>query len=155
MEELRKENQRRLWDSLEMKDVKRQILTVLIVLPLVGAIAIARSRYEEVRWIMAGVTGLIMLPYLLFYVIRIVRILSQAEKYVFCQTTLTKPHTSLNHRQFYFSVVLKDANGKEFMADTHAIFTTRGIFDLQLEDYINKTVTVAHNPATGMIVIMG
>lgn len=155
MEELRKENRRRLWNSLEMKDVKRNLLVVLIAFPLIGLIATARINDAEGKLAMSVIVAALMLPYLLFYLIRLVRILLQAEQYVFCRTTLTKPHTSLIHWLFYFSVVLKDENGKEFMADTHAIFQTRSIFGLQVEDYANRTVTVAHNPATGMVVVIG
>lgn len=155
MEEKRKENQHRLWHSLEMGDVKRNILITLIVMPLIGVIAAARIHDTEGKWLMAGLVAVFMLPYLLFYLIRMFSILNQAEKYIFCQAELTKPHASLNHDLFYFSVVLKDENGKEFMADTHAIFGSRSIFGLQMEDYVNQTVTVAHNPATGMVVVIG
>lgn len=155
MEELRKENQQRLWNSLEMGDVKRNIVTFLVMMPIMWAIAVARVRQPEAQTLMLLLMAALVLPYLVFYVVRMVRILLHAEKYVFCQTKLTKPHNSLNHRLYYFSVVLKDGQGKEFMADTHAIFANRNLFGPQLEDYVNQTVTVAHNPVTGMVVVIG
>ena len=155
MEELRKENQRRMWSSLEMGTVKRAIVVFLVTLLIVCIFSMARFREPEPRMIMCGLMTLIIAPFLIFYLVRLINILRQAEKYVFCQAVLDKPHASLSRDMFYFSVVLKDADGKEFMADTHGIFANRSLFGPQLEDYVNRTVTVAHNPATGMVVVIG
>lgn len=155
MEERRKENQRRMWTSLEMGDVKRNIVVFLIFLPVFWTLAIAKFRDPEPRLLMCVFTTLLVAPFLIFYIVRLVNILRKAEEYVFCQAVLDTPHASLNHDLYYFSVVLKGADGREFMADTHAIFATRSLFGPQLEDYVNRTVTVAHNPATGMVVVIG
>ena len=155
MEALQKENRRRLWNSLEMGDVKRNILIFVILLPIFYIFSMARFRDPEPRIWMDVIMTLLILPFLIFYLVRLVNILRQAENYLFCQAVLDKPHASLNRDMFYFSVVLKGADGKEFMTDTHAIIANRILVGPQLEDYVNQTVTVAYNPATGMVVVIG
>lgn len=155
MEEKRKEIRRKLWNSLEMGEVKRNLLIFLIAFPLLAWFATGRVYQPEAKLFMLGITAVLLLPYLLFYGVRMFNILHRPEHYVFCQTTLEKPHASLNHRRFYFSVVLTDEKGKVFMADTHGIFSTRGLFSLQMEDYVGRTVTVGYNPTTGMVVVIG
>lgn len=155
MEEKRKENQRILWNSLEMGGVKRNIIIYLILLPIFCALSFVRLRDPEAQMIMCAVMALLIAPFLIFYLARLVRILLRAEEYVFCRTILSKPHASLNRDLFYFSVVLKDKGGKEFMTDTHAIFANRSLFDSLLENYVNQEVAVAYNPVTGMVVVIG
>lgn len=41
------------------------------------------------------------------------------------------------------------------MTDTHSIFYARGLVGLLLEDYVNRTVTIAYNEETGMVVVIG
>ena len=135
--------------------MKRNILIYVILLPILYIFSLARFRAPEPRIWMDIIMTLLIVPFLIFYLVRLVNILRQAEKYIFCQAVLDKPHTSLSRDMFYFSVVLKGADGKEFMTDTHAIFANRSLFGPQLEDYVNQTVTIAHNPATGMVVVIG
>ena len=55
----------------------------------------------------------------------------------------------------YFTVVIEDAEGNRFPANTHDIFYTHSITGLSLEDYVNKTVEVGYNTETGQVVVIG
>ena len=55
-----------------------------------------------------------------------------------------------------FRVVLEDAEGCKFVADTHSIFSThKDLTGLGFEDYVNQEVTIAYNEETGNVVVIG
>jgi len=55
-----------------------------------------------------------------------------------------------------FRVVLEDADGYKFVADTHSIFSTHKDFmGLGFEDYVNQEATIAYNEETGYVVVIG
>lgn len=55
-----------------------------------------------------------------------------------------------------FRVLLEDADGHKFVADTHSIFSTHKDFSgLGFEDYVNQKVTIAYNEETGNVVVIG
>lgn len=155
MEELRKENRRRLWNSLEMGEVKRTIVMILVVVPLVWFLGTGQMNHPEAKWFALGLLAVFFVPYLVFYLYRMVCILDRPEAYHFCEATLHRPQSSFNRRLFYFSVVIRDEEGMEFMTNTHAIFGVRNLIGPRMEDYVDRTVTMAYNKVTGMVVVIG
>jgi hypothetical protein len=77
------------------------------------------------------------------------------ESYHFCKTTLCNPKGGSMRDTIKFTVVIEDADGDQFAADTHSIFYTHtNMFGLGLEDYANRTVTAGYNEETGQVVII-
>ena len=53
-------------------------------------------------------------------------------------------------------MLLEDADGYKFVADTHSIFSTHGdLTGLGFEDYVNQEVTIAYNEETENVVVIG
>ena len=97
-----------------------------------------------------------VLPILIFCLWRTFRIFQAAESYIFCKTTLSNPMGGRFRDSIKFRVVLEDADGYKFVADTHSIFQTHvGFGGLGFEDYVNQNVTVAYNEETGNVVVIG
>ena len=95
-------------------------------------------------------------PILGFCVVRTFRIFQHPESYTFCKTNLCNPKGGNIRDTIKFTVLLEDADGDKFAADTHSIFHThRGFLAPSLEDYVNQTVTAAYNEETGMVVVIG
>ena len=68
---------------------------------------------------------------------------------------MTQPHGSFWVRSMYFTVLLEDGDGT-IVANTHSIFgTSRHQIGPIMEDYVNKTVTVAYNGLTEQVVVIG
>lgn len=155
MDEKRKENRRRLWNSLEMGEVKRNLGMILVMIPLLCFLSAGQMNYPEAKMLAYGMLAVFSVPYLVFYLYRMACILDRPEAYHFCEATLHRPQSSFNRRLFYFSVVIRDEDGMEFMTNTHAIFGVRNLFGARMEDYTDRTVTMAYNKATGMVVVIG
>jgi hypothetical protein len=68
--------------------------------------------------------------------------------------TLDQPHGAWRD-QVYFTVELKESDGSSKTVNTRAIFSLHDIIRPRMEDYINKTVTVAYNIDTNMTVVIG
>lgn len=108
--------------------------------------------------------GLSAIPYFLipyavilgFHLWRLYRIFSRPESYLFCQCLLDHPHADPNlNGIMYFTVTLELPDGTAKMVDTHSVFALRGIAPLIFENYVNKTATIAYNPVTEMVVVIG
>lgn len=155
MEEKRKENRRRLWNSLEMGDVKRRIVVLLVMAPVLWLLTAGRLNHPEAKWFSLGLLAVFYVPYLVFYLYRMACILDRPEAYHFCEATLRRPQSSFNRRLFSFSVVIRDEDGMEFMTNTHAIFGVRNLIGPRMEDYADRHVTMAYNKHTGMVVVIG
>lgn len=76
------------------------------------------------------------------------------EGYIFCNVILGHPHYAFN-KAYYFTVTLQHPKIGRLTRNTHAIFTVRSPFSPSFEDYVNQTVTVAYNPATDILVVIG
>ena len=126
-----------------------------MILSLFALFAVFQNSGAE--WGIAGcIYGFLLAPYLIFCTVRTVNIFRKAERYAFCQATLSQPHGGLMRDTIYFTALAVDPDtGEKFFADTHAIFFTRGICQPLMEDYANTTVTLAVNRDTGMVVIIG
>lgn len=147
----------RLKDSLEMRDIKRNILIWLLVTPTIGGLMGFRGRnWSESTWMLYGaiLAGILVIA-VGFYAIRIFRIYRKPEHYIFSQVVLAQPRPGLGRNTMYFDVTVTDPNGNNYPVSTHAIFNNRGFFGLRMEDYVNKTVTVGFNTETGMVVVIG
>ena len=151
----KKEIHARLRSSLEFKQLWSYFIITAVILSLFALFAVFQNSGAE--WGIAGcIYGFLLAPYLIFCTVRTVNIFRKAERYAFCQATLSQPHGGLMRDTIYFTALAVDPDtGEKFFADTHAIFFTRGICQPLMEDYANTTVTLAVNRDTGMVVIIG
>ena len=153
-----KEIRDRLRDSLEMQAVIRYLIIGMILAVFCIVLGMSELRYLETGFRVLGtaiVTAICPLPILIFSLVRIIRIFRKPESYHFCKTTLSNPKGGNLRHTIRFAVLLEDSKGKKFMADTHSIFYTSGLIGPLLEDYVNRTVTIAYNEETGMVVVIG
>ena len=155
-----KEIRRRLWHSLDMAYVKLNLFVCAVCIPLcllIGWLS-TRGYYAEVpRWsIIWFVTLVATGPILIFCVIRTFNIFRCPGSYHFCKTVLSNPKGGSIRDTIKFTVVLEDADGDKFIANTHSIFHTHwNMLGLSLEDYVNQTVLAAYNEETGQVIIIG
>ena len=124
------------------------IITV-IFLALTFAIFDTPSKSKSMVSMFFGL--LIMVPYSLYCTYRAVIPFFHMGSYSFTEVLLDKPH----HRgkgSMYFTVILRDRMGREFEADTHAIFGygRNPIF----EDYINQKALIAYNEKTETVLLI-
>ena len=144
-----------LRSSLEFKQLWSYFIITAVILSLFALFAVLQN--SGAGWgIAACLYGFLLAPYLIFCTIRTVNIFRRAEHYAFCKATLSQPHGGLIRDTIYFTALAEDSDtGEKFLADTHAIFFTRGIVQPLMEDYANTTVTLAVNRDTGMVVVIG
>lgn len=143
----------RLWNSLDMAWVRQQGIAAAVIILIFWAIC--PTWYPEEPWIALLVLGIVMTPFLIFLACRTYAIFEKAEGYYFCEAKLDAPFGGLFRDSIGFHVTLTDTQGIKHRVDTRAIFHTRSIFGASLEDYVNRAVTVAHNPETGSVVVIG
>ena len=144
-----------LRDSLELKVLWGNfflvVVTVIIVACLKAGSGMSRASFWQATGIVFAVSAG---PYLIFCVIRTARIFHKAGDYFFCRVKLANPQGGFLRSSIFFRVLLQDpVDGEKFVADTHAIFATRG--PLGLEEYVGRTVTIGYNRETGMVVVIG
>lgn len=155
----KKENQRKLWYSLEMAVVRRQLILIgilWIVMAIICRIKFHQPYLREIEVLMQVVTALVILPFLGFYLWRTIQIFGRPEEYIFCKCKLSSPHQRLwTKGNMYFTVVIEDEELGRFTAQTHAIFESYGIIEPLLETYINRTVTIGYNRQTETVVVIG
>ena len=140
-----------LWHSLEMHTLRRDILLFIICLGL-PCLTISQSKDTAGASVLMA---LILVALLTFYIVRIGKIFHCAEYYVFCKGTLCQPRYNPYIKMYAFTAVLEMPEGDTKAVDTHAIFATHGIFEPLMEDYVGKTATIAYNPLTDMVVVIG
>lgn len=156
-----KEIRRMLWHSLDMAYVKLWLFVCAVCTPILLLVFWLSSRGYHYRSdeqaVMIWVTIAIVIgPILVFCAIRTFKIFRHPESYYFCKTKLSSPKGGSHRDTIKFTVVLEDADGGKFIADTHSIFHTHtSMFGLGLEDYVNQTVTAAYNEETGQVIIIG
>ncbi len=109
--------------------------------------------------VMLGSIGLaVEIPFFIALGRRCWKIFHQPERYRCVQCTLN----SLNTPERFsiwgtsaFYVVVEDEDGSKEVVSTNHIFFPGGLRGPQLKDYINRTVTIAYNPATESVVVIG
>ena len=157
----KKEIRQKLWQSLDMAYVKLWLFVAVvctIIMWVFFRLTIQRDAYHTLEQVVSYwlVIALVMGPILVFCAIRTCNIFRHVESYHFCKTVLCNPRGGSVRDTIKFTVLIEDADGNKFAADTHSIFTThRGYSNLALEDYVNQTVTVAYNEETGQVVVIG
>jgi hypothetical protein len=141
--------QRRLWDSLEMHHYR---VTLLVI-----AVAFSIMFFPFLRRTTQGVimTLLVFLPFIGFYIWRIIQLFRHPEEYIFTRCKLEKFHFSSFWRSACFSVRLEIPEIGIVNDETALIFATHGIVAPVLEDYVNREVLVGYNRTTGRIVVIG
>ena len=156
-----KEIRQKLWHSLDMAYVKMWLFVAAVCTLIMWAffwLTIQRHPYHSTEQVvMFWVTiAIVISPILVFCIIRTVNIFRCPGSYHFCKTVLCNPRGGSIRDTIRFTVLIEDADGDKFAADTHSIFTThRSMFGPALEDYVNRTVTAAYNEETGQVVIIG
>ena len=155
-----KEIRRQLWYSLDMAYVKLYLFVCAVCIPLsllIGWISTRDYYLQEFRApIIWAVTLIAVGPFLLFCIIRTINIFRCPGSYHFCKTVLCNPKGGSLRDTIKFTVLIEDADGDKFAANTHSIFTTHtSMFGLGFEDYVNRTVTAGYNEETGQVIIIG
>ena len=151
------EIRKQLWRSLDLQCLRRDLVMVCIVVPLVllpsgCAVGFQYPGY----WRMAAmVFAIVMLPMAGYGLWLILRVYRSSEYYTFYEAKLVQPHGSWYVRAMYFTVVLEDPENGTFFVNTRPIFQTYGLFGPMMEDYLNKTVTIAYNEESGNVVVIG
>ena len=156
----KKEIRRQLWYSLDMAYVKFWLFVVAICAPvslLIGWIGTLDYHSDVPKWpIIWFVTLLVNGPILVFCIIRTFNIFRCPGSYHFCKTKLCNPKGGSFRDTIKFTLLLEDADGGKFIADTHSIFHTHtSMLGLGFEDYVNQTVTAAYNEETGQVILIG
>ena len=156
-----KEIRRKLWYSLDMTYVKMYLFICAVCIPILLLSFWLSTRgyhyHSGEQTAMIWVTIAIVIgPILVFCAVRTFNIFHHPESYHFCKTKLCNPKGGSIRDTIKFTVLLEDADGNKFAADTHSIFHThRNMFGLGLEDYVNQTVEAAYNEETGQVIIIG
>ena len=156
-----KEIRRQLWYSLDMAYVKMWLFVAAVctlILWLLFRLTIQRDPYHSIEQVVTFWMTIAMVigPILVFCAIRTINIFRHPESYYFCKTVLCNPKGGSLRDTIKFTVVIEDADGDKFAADTHSIFTTHtSMFGLGFEDYVNRTVIAGYNEETGQVVIIG
>ena len=99
--------------------------------------------------------AVIFLPILIFYLYRIFRILQKKDGYLFCTTALNRPDWHFWLKTYSFTVTLEHPELGRCTRRTRPIFNPYGFFEPLLVNYVNQTVTVAYNPLTDTLVVIG
>ena len=148
-----------LWQSLDMVFVKMLLFWAMIANGIIFAVLFFTSMGMDPseRWsVILTMMAVCLLPFLILCLWRTVQTFRKAESYGFCTAKLSNPMGGRFRDSIKFRVVLEDADGCKFVADTHSIFSThKGFMGLGFEDYVNQKVTIAYNEETENVVVIG
>lgn len=153
-----KELREKLWRSLDMVYIRRNLVMMALLfggLSLWFAIVASGSGDWTPFGAMLVVMALTMGPFAGYDLWHAWRIFRDVEEYTFTRCVLSNPSGGTLRHSIKFTVVLQDRWGSKFAANTHSIFQTHGIGGLLLEEYVNKTVTIAYNNETEEVVVLG
>jgi len=110
----------------------------------------------EVSGICAAVFTVIFVPFPLYGLYCYRQLFRGLEEYRVYTTTLDHPSTSRLYRgAIYYTVTLRTPDGFATQADTKPLFSSGTFATCPLEDYNNKTVTVAYKESEDLLVILG
>lgn len=141
--------QRRIWDSVEMHHYRVMLLVITVAFSIMFFPYLRRYTQGAV------ITTLVFLPFLVFYIWRVVKIFHSPEEYVFTQCKLEKFHFSVFWRTAYFDIRLEIPEVGVVRDETAAIFVAHGLGAPLIEDYVNREILVGYNRRTGRIVVIG
>ena len=141
-------------NSVEHRHDRRVAIWMTVVLVFVLALTTAATKEPPLQGRAVGsvlVSLFVLIPYSIYCIYRAVIPFFCMDSYTFTEVLLDKPH----HRgkgAMYFTVTLRDRMGREFEADTHAIF---GQYQNPVfEDYINQTALIAYNEKTETVLVI-
>ena len=142
-----RQNLKKVLRSVEMNCLLAEFTVLIIACAFFASLGGAKT----IR--IVAVTAVVAIT--AFHLWQVIRICRKPDSYIFCSAVLNQPHRSDRINAMYFTVVIEDAEGNRFPANTHAIFFTYSLTGLLLEDYVNKTVEVGYNMETGHVVVIG
>lgn len=158
MKEIR-EIRSELWHSLDMAFVKMLLFWTAVFSTIIFVMTFLFSGgmdLQEAAVFLIIMLAICVLPILIFCAWRTFRTFQSAESYIFCTATLSNPMGGRLRDTIKFRVLLEDAEGYKFVADTHSIFSTHKDFmGLGFEDYVNRNAMIAYNEETGYVVVIG
>ena len=143
--------------SVDM-DWVRTMTNVLILALLITALVGLITGGLAGAGLFAAIGLVVELPLLISLGRRCWNIFHQQEHYRQYQCTLSSLNTPglfSFWKTIAFYVVLEEPDGSKEVVSTNPIFFPNGIESPQLKDYVNRTVTVAYNPLTGSVVVIG
>ncbi len=131
---------KKLWNSLDMKYVQSWVFISLIGFSIMSLADLP------------GVGAIVFLPFMGYAWWRRWKILRKAEAYELHRAKLVQPYARFGMGMYSFAAILEDQSD---VLQTDAIFAVRSLDLPQMQDYVNQTVTIAYNPETEMVVVMG
>lgn len=140
---------KKLLHSVEMGYYQRQLTVLGVFFLILCAIAFFRDPGVGIAFV------ILFLPFLIFYLYRIFRILRQKDNYIFCTAVLDQPNYHFWHKTYSFTVTLDHPQISSRSRQTQPIFMPYGVFEPLLVNYVNQPVTVAYNPLTETLVVIG
>lgn len=154
-----KEIRQELWQSLDMVFVKMLLFWAMIANGIIFVVLFFTSMGMDPaeRWsVILTMMAVCLLPFLIFCLWRTIQTFRKAESYSFCTAKLSNPMGGRFRDSIKFRVLLEDADGYKFVADTHSIFSThKDLTGLGIEDYVNQEVMIAYNEETENVVVIG
>lgn len=147
---------RQIKNSLDMAVYRRELFAIAIGAGLGLFFGWLRLREygAEFVWIFAAVMAVLLSPAIVVTGYRMWKLLREPEEYFFTRVKLASPHQKWWRGAMYFTVVIEDPEEGTVAADTNPIFFAYGFEPPLMEDYLNKTVPIAYNRATGMVVVL-
>lgn len=154
-----KKIRQKLKASVDMVHVRIQLVIYICLLVFGAVLGLLHPDHRYVPSILPtaiGITGLCGLVFLIPSLGIWFRIYREVAGYRLYKATLSQPHGGFPRGYMYFTIVLEDPDGSRFPVNTNTIFQSYGTsFGPSIENYVNKTVTIAYNEDTGTAVVIG
>lgn len=95
-------------------------------------------------------------PFVIYEAHRYRSLFKSIDNYEPCEAMLDRPSTSYWARgAIYYTVTFKTSDGETVTADTRAMWSSAPLAPNQLEDYNNKTVTLAYDKEAERLIVIG
>lgn len=146
-----------LKNSVEVRAKKWSLIEFLCLDIFWGLLLLIPDKDSVSKALFCLLYFLVMLPLTVWYVYRIVQIFLYPECYTFTEALLDQPHQNPNSGgrwssgSLYFTVILRDRQGREIQVDTESIFSTS---DPCFDDYVNKKALIGYNDKTQRVVVI-
>ena len=146
-----------LWRSLDMRVIRRDTITmgtlVIAVTILLTLLLRTEMSFTDALLDMMPFCGLLMTLVVLGWIFQTRLIFRKAEEYQLFQVVLENP--SITSSGAVFPLKLEHPDGTSTVVVTRRIFRGWRCEEPTLDSYLNKTVTVAWNPKTDRVVVIG
>lgn len=140
---------KKLLHSVEMGYYRRQLIVLGIFFLILCGITFSRDPSVGIIFV------ILFLPFLVFYLYRVFQILRRKDSYLFCTAVLDQPNYHFWLESYSFTVTLDHPKISRRSRQTRPIFIPYGVFEPLLVNYVNQSVTVAYNPETDILVVIG